>query len=123
VQRAFGVVPILVRGEDDDVAPRRQREVREPPRSVVVAIIGERLACEGERLKRRVVELDPVRVVAVLVGQGHGVARHTLGQHRVRGHGVGSRVGGGIGVEPRVVCPGVARRAGAGLDLGVVSDP
>ena len=77
VQRRAGAV--LRRRPDHDRGIGRQRQGGDRPLDEVLVVVGEVPAGEVDRLCRRVPQLEPVAVVAVVVDDRGGVRRHQLG--------------------------------------------
>ena len=82
VQRRGRNDAVLLRREDHEIAVRRERVVWKPPLRQRVVVIGQIPAVEVDRGDRRVVDLDPIGVIPVVVGQAGLVDRQELGDQK-----------------------------------------
>src|SRR5690606_22265034 len=79
VELARGISPVLPRSEDEDAGARRERELGTLPTRRIGGGIGEVEAAEIEVLEGAILDLDPVRRIAVLV-EDRAAARLDLAQ-------------------------------------------
>ena len=75
-RRPAGQASVLPRREHQQVFARRHRGFREAPLERLGRIVGQSKAVEADRRVGAVVQLDPVRKVAVLIGECRPVVGH-----------------------------------------------
>jgi len=82
VQHAGRIAAIVPRGEHHEVLTRIERHGREGPRLGVAEGVGEVVAGQIDRRGRGIVDLDPVLVLTVFIGQPVFIVGHEFGDHQ-----------------------------------------
>ena len=85
VQLGIRIGAVVTRGKHQHVTTRLHGNVGKGPASEIRCVVGQVPSVEVQRPSGRVVDLDPIRGVAVLVSQRAVVARHQLADHRPDG--------------------------------------
>ena len=77
-----GINPIFAGSKNDEVSAGIQRHGRKGPFVQIRGIIGEMITAERDRRTIRIVDFDPIGILAILVLQTCFIIRHELGNAR-----------------------------------------